>query len=476
MTSGALPVLAQPEAGPRPQALPNNLSHFPADFTWGVATAAYQIEGAVDADGRRASIWDTFAHTPGKVLNGDTGDQACDHYRRWREDVGLLRELGVGAYRFSISWPRILPTGSGNVNAAGLDWYERLVDALLEGGIKPWVTLYHWDLPQPLEDAGGWPERATADAFVELAETVGRRLGDRVETWSTLNEPWCSAFLGYQLGAHAPGKTDLRRAFQASHTLLLAHGRAVDALRAVCPRARVGIVLNPTPVEAASDADADVAAARRADAYLNRWFFDPLFGRGYPADLLEYLGSRFQLPTDADLRAIATPIDFIGINYYRPTIVRAHASEAALEFSSVSSPNEPVTEMSWIVRPSGLRDLLLRIHRDYPIRELAITENGAAYPDPSPTDGRVHDPERTRYVAEHIAAVGEAIDAGVPVTGYFVWSLLDNFEWAQGYSNRFGLVHVDFASQRRTLKDSGRWYQELIASHRRGRARGAVSR
>ncbi len=460
----------QADAEPRPQALPGDLRQFPAKFTWGVATASYQIEGAAQDDGRLPSIWDTFSHTPGKVLNGDTGDQACDHYHRWREDVGLLRELGVGAYRFSIAWPRILPTGRGRVNVAGLDWYERLVDALLEGGIEPWVTLYHWDLPQPLEDAGGWPERTTADAFAEFAEAIGRRLGDRVAAWSTLNEPWCSAFLGYQLGIHAPGKTDLGQGFRAAHTLLLAHARAVNVLRSVSPGARVGIVLNPSPVEPASNTDADVAAARLADAYFNRWFLDPLFGRGYPADLLAVLGATFQAPPEAELREIAAPIDFLGVNYYRPTIVRASGSNGALGFNSVQPADEPVTEMQWVVRPSGLRDLLLRIHRDYPVREMAITENGAAYPDPPPVGGRVHDPERTRYLAGHIAAVGEAITAGAPVTGYFVWSFLDNFEWAQGYLNRFGLVYVDYASQQRTLKDSGRWYQRLIASHRRGHA------
>ena len=465
--SGAVPALGGVDSAPRQQALPATPSQFPANFTWGVATAAYQIEGAVDADGRRPSIWDTFSHTRGKVLNGDTGDQACDHYHRWREDVALLRELGVGAYRFSIAWPRILPDGTGEANIQGLDWYERLVDALLEGGIRPWVTLYHWDLPQPLEDRGGWAERATADAFVQLAEAVARRLGDRVGTWSTLNEPWCSAFLGYQLGIHAPGKTDPSLALAASHTLLLGHGRAVEALRAACPAARVGIVLNPSPVEAASDAEADVAAASRADGYLNRWFLDPLYGRGYPADMVDLFGARFAVPSDADMRTIAAPIDFLGLNYYRPTLVRANMADSWLRFSSVRPTDEPVTQMDWVVRPRGLRELLERVQRDYPVSDLVITENGAAYADAVSVDGAVHDAERTRYIAEHIHAVGAAIQIGVPVTGYFVWSLLDNFEWAQGYSNRFGLVYVDYATQRRTVKDSGRWYQGMIAAQPR---------
>jgi beta-glucosidase len=469
MISGAVPVLGQADDRPRQQPLPSTLGHFPADFTWGVATAAYQIEGAVDLDGRRPSIWDTFSHTPGRVLNGDTGDHACDHYHRWRQDVRLLRELGVGAYRFSIAWPRILPEGTGEPNLRGLDWYERLVDELLLGGIQPWVTLYHWDLPQALEDRGGWAERSTADAFVHLAEAVARRLGDRVRRWSTLNEPWCSAFLGYQLGVHAPGKTDPSLALAASHTLLLAHGRAVRVLRATVPGARVGIVLNLSPVEAVSDAEADLAAARRADGYVNRWFLDPLYGRGYPADMLDLFGPRFAAPSDADMQAIAEPTDFLGLNYYQPLLVRAEPADSLLGFSSVQPRNEPETQMGWVVRPSGLRELLLRVRRDYPARDLVITENGAAYADAVAVDGAVHDAERTRYIAEHIDAVGEAIQKGVPVTGYFVWSLLDNFEWAQGYANRFGLVYVDYATQRRTVKDSGRWYQAMLAARRGSR-------
>ena len=466
MSLGAVPVLAEEEQGPRPQALAADPGHFPAGFTWGAATAAYQIEGAIDADGRLPSIWDTFAHTPGRVLNGDTGDQACDHYHRWREDVDLLKQLGASGYRFSIAWPRILPTGIGTVNAKGLDFYERLVDALLVAGIQPWVTLYHWDLPQPLEDAGGWPERATADAFAGFAEIVARRLGDRVQRWTTLNEPWCSAFLGYELGIHAPGKTDPKLGFAAAHNLLLAHGRAVQVLRSSVPAAQVGIALNPTPVEAATGSAADAAAAERADAYLNRWFLDPIFGRGYPADGLSLVRQYFEAPSDADLQVIAQPIDMLGVNYYRPTIVCDSPGGGPFSFGSVLPPNEHVTQMDWLVRPSGLLDLLLRIHRDYPVQEIAVTENGAAYLDPVPDGGTLHDPERTAYLASHIAAVGEAIQARVPVTGYFVWSLLDNFEWAQGYSNRFGIVYVDFATQQRIVKDSGRWYQRLIAAHR----------
>ncbi len=437
---------------------------FPPGFVWGTATAAYQIEGAVHEDGREPSIWDTFSHTPGRVLNGDTGDVAADHYHRWREDLAILRDLGVAAYRFSIAWPRIIPTGSGAPNAAGLDWYERFVDALLEHSIQPWVTLYHWDLPQPLEDAGGWPARATADAFAHYAEAVGSRLGDRVRTWATLNEPWCSAFLGYQLGIHAPGRSDPRLGLAAAHTLLLAHGRTVEVLRSTSPGGRLGIVLNPTHVEPATDAEADVAAARRADGYQNRWFLDPLYGRGYPADMLETFAAHFEPPSAADLQVIAAPIDFLGVNYYRPSVIRADPRDGFLGARSVQGPDEAVTQMDWVVRPDGLTKLLVRLQRDYPVGSLAVTENGAAYADPPAVAGRLHDPQRTRYLAGHIAAVGDAIGEGVPVSAYFVWSLVDNFEWAQGYSNRFGLVHVDYATQKRTLKDSGRWYRELIAA------------
>ncbi|MCA1644475.1 MAG: beta-glucosidase [Chloroflexi bacterium] len=462
---GAVPVLNQgSDASVDAQAA--NLREFPSNFVWGVATAAYQVDGAVNEDGRGRSIWDTFSHTPGKVLNGDTGDVACDHYHRWPEDLALLRDLGVGAYRFSIAWPRIIAAGSGAPNVAGLDWYERLVDALLELGIAPWVTLYHWDLPQPLEDAGGWPERSTADAFARYVEVVARRLGDRVHTWITLNEPWCSAFLGYHTGEHAPGRRDPRLALAAAHTLLLAHGRAVDVLRSTSPRARVGIVLNPSPVEPATDADADVAAAQRADGYHNRWLLDPLYGRGYPVDMLDHFAAHFAPPGDDDLRQIAAPTDFLGVNYYFPTVVRADASETFLGLRRVGRADEPVTQMDWIVRPSGLRQLLVRLQRDYPVRSLAVTENGAAYADTPAADGQVHDPERTRYLAGHVAAAGQAIGAGVPLTAYFAWSFLDNFEWAKGYSRRFGVVYVDFATQRRTVKDSGRWYRSLIARSR----------
>jgi beta-glucosidase len=440
----------------------------PAGFTLGLATAAYQIEGAAKEDGRGRSIWDTFSHTPGRVLNGDTGDLACDHYHRWQQDIELLKELGVGAYRFSVAWPRILPHGGTPVNELGLDWYERLVDGLLAAGIEPWLTLYHWDMPQPLEDAGGWPRRATADAFVEYTAVVARRLGDRVRHWITLNEPWCSAFLGYHTGEHAPGRRDLRHALQAAHTLLLAHGGAVRVLREHCPGASVGISLNPTEVQPATNQSADVAVARRYDGYLNRWFLDPIFGRGYPEDMLAHYADAFQSPASLadDLRSIASPLDFLGINYYSPTVVRADERDAFLRVLTVRPSREAVTEMGWIVRPSSLGALLRRVANDYPVRELVITENGAAYADSSPIHGHLDDPERIAYLAEHLSAAAEAVDAGVPLTGYFAWSFMDNFEWAWGYSRRFGLVHVDFPTQVRTPKQSAHWYRDFIAASR----------
>jgi beta-glucosidase len=438
-----------------------------ADFAWGAATAAYQIEGGVDEDGRGPSIWDHFSHTPGKVHNDDTGDVACDHYHRWREDVALMRRLGLNAYRFSIAWPRVQPLGTGPVNAAGLDWYDRLVDALLEAGIQPWATLYHWDLPQALQDQGGWDNPATVDAFVGYAAAVTSRLGDRVKRWITFNEPWCSAFLGHYTGEHAPGQRDAATALRVAHALLLAHGRAVPVVRANCPGAKVGISLNVTSVLPATDALADQAAARRYDGFLNRWFLDPLYGRGYPKDMLAHYGGMSYLTfldsaSEADMRSIAVPTDFLGVNYYNPHRVVADETDALLGASARRPPRAAVTQMGWVVRPASLFDLLRDLAAEYPVGSLAVTENGAAYPDPSPRGGRVADGDRTQYLVEHVAAAERAVAAGVPLCGYFAWSLLDNFEWAWGYSRRFGIIHVDFHTQRRTMKDSAHWYLEFI--------------
>lgn len=435
---------------------------FPPDFVWGVATAAYQIEGATDEDGRGDSIWDVYARTPGKVARGETADVACDHYHRWASDLDLIADLGVDAYRFSIAWPRILPEGRGRVEPRGLDFYERLVDGMLERGIRPFATLYHWDLPQALQDLGGWPNRETVDAFAEYAAVVAERLGDRVEAYATFNEPWCSAHLGHTLGEHAPGLRDLAQGLQASHHLLLAHGRALPALRAHAPAAKHGIVLNLNPAYPASDAEADVAAARRFDGWFNRWFLDPLLRGAYPDDAWQGLAGDVPEVRPGDLDEIAAAIDFLGVNYYSRVVAADGDPDAPWPRIDAVPPAPPLTEMGWEVYPRGLTDLLVRLTRDYPrLPEMYVTENGAAYPDVV-EDGAVHDDARVAYLAGHVQAVADALREGAPVRGYFAWSLMDNFEWARGYDKRFGLVRVDYATQRRTLKDSARWYRDLI--------------
>ncbi|MDW8059894.1 MAG: GH1 family beta-glucosidase [Thermomicrobium sp.] len=440
---------------------------FPPDFLWGTATAAYQIEGAATEDGRGSSIWDTFSHTPGKTFEGHTGDVACDHYHRWPQDVALMRDLGAQAYRFSIAWPRIFPEGTGPVNERGLAFYDRLVDALLEAGIVPFVTLYHWDLPQALQDRGGWAVRTTSEAFADYAETVARRLGDRVRYWITHNEPWVVAYLGHYEGVHAPGIRDLATAVRVSHELLVSHGLAAQAIRSASPQARVGITLNLSPVLPATDAPGDVEAAQRFDGVLNRWFLDPVFGRGYPADIREFLAPYFE-PPETDLPLIAQPLDFLGVNYYAPAFVRDASPEEVplgirpLEREELRARGYELTEMGWPVVSDGLEQLLLRLHREYAPSAIYITENGAAYADVL-VDGRVQDDRRIAYLAAHFAAARRALAAGVPLAGYFVWSLLDNFEWAYGYSKRFGIVYVDFATLERIPKASYYWYREVIA-------------
>jgi beta-glucosidase len=443
----------------------HDLTSFPADFTWGVATAAYQVEGAVAEDGRSPSIWDTFSHTPGKVDGGDTGDVACDHYHRWPEDIAIMKELGVNAYRFSIAWPRVVPGGSGPVNPPGLAFYDRLVDALLEAGITPFPTLYHWDLPQVLQDRGGWAVRATAEHFAAYASYVASALGDRVSDWTTLNEPLCSAWIGHLEGTMAPGLTDIAVAVPASYHLLLGHGLATQAVRAVVPGARVGIVNNLGAVEAATDADADVAAARRADGHTNRWWLDPVHGRGFPADMVEVYG--VDLPVrSGDLATIAQPLDWLGLNYYFPTAVADDPSGPPPYTREVQRPGVRRTAMDWEIRDEGLERLLMRLTGDYGAQRIYVTENGSAWPDVIGPDGQVDDPERVRYLEEHLAACARAVRRGAPLAGYFAWSLLDNFEWAYGYDKRFGLVYVDYPTQRRIIKGSGRRYRELIRSHR----------
>ncbi|MFI6767362.1 GH1 family beta-glucosidase [Streptomyces sp. NPDC050355] len=440
----------------------------PDDFAWGVATSAYQIEGAVAEGGRGPSIWDTFSHAPGRTHNGDTGDRACDHYHRWREDIGLMRQLGVGAYRFSIAWPRIVPDGDGKVNAEGLAFYDRLVDGLLEAGITPSATLYHWDLPQALQDRGGWTSRETAEHLAAYASAVAGKLGDRVRHWATLNEPLCSAWIGHLEGRMAPGLRDLTAAVRASYHLLLGHGLATAAIRAGATDPEVGIVNNLSTVEPATGSPADAAAAVRMDGHTNRWWLDPVHGRGFPADMREVYGVELpERPGDAE--TIAQPLDWLGLNYYFPAVVAAEPDGPPPFARQVRRPGVPRTGMDWEIDAGGIEALLLRLTREYAARKIYVTENGSAYPDVVTADGTVEDPERTDYLHRHIAACARAARRGAPLAGYFAWSLMDNFEWAYGYDKRFGLFHVDYATQARTLKDSGRHYAELIGSRpRRG--------
>lgn len=447
---------------------------FPDNFLWGTATSSYQIEGAATEDGRGESIWDRFSKTPGKVNDGTNGDVACDHYHRYRDDIALMKDLGVRAYRFSVAWPRVLPKGRGEVNAAGLDFYDRIVDTLLAAGIEPFVTLYHWDLPQALQDEGGWTNRATAEAFVTYADVLSRRLGDRVKKWITHNEPWCASLLSHQIGLHAPGLRDYRAALSVSHHLLLSHGLAVPVLRKNSPGAEVGITLNLTPTVPASRSAADLDAARHHDGYFNRWFLDPLFGRHYPADMVADYIKAGHLPPEGftdvrpgDLEIIATPCDFLGVNYYNRTVMRSDKvpEEQNLPRTEHLAPREEWTEMGWEVYPDGLRQILTRVHLEYGPPKLYVTENGASYSDGPDAEGRVRDARRTQFLRDHFIAARRAIDAGAPLAGYFVWSLLDNFEWERGYTQRFGIVWVDYETQRRIPKDSALWYRGVIAAN-----------
>jgi beta-glucosidase len=433
---------------------------FPPGFVWGAATASYQIEGGWQADGKGESIWDRFSHTPGKVENSDTGDVACDHYHRWREDVALMQELGIQAYRFSISWPRVLPSGRGPANSAGLDFYDQLVDGLLAAGIQPYVTLYHWDLPQALQDLGGWGNRDTAYWFADYADLVSRRLGDRVQHWITHNEPWVVAFMGEWFGIHAPGGQSLHRALQVSHHVLLSHGLGLEPLRAnTDPAAQLGITLNLMATYPASEKAEDQAATHRQDGFINRWFLDPLYSGRYPDDIRELFEGQMVEPQADDMAIISRPFDFLGINYYTRIVCKA-GQDAPLRVATVEQRGEH-TEMGWEVYPEGLYDLLLRLHQDYAPQVVYVTENGAAFADRLDNQGQIQDPRREAYLREHFLQAQRAIAAGVPLRGYFVWSLLDNFEWSHGYSKRFGLVHVDYATLARTVKQSGRWFSQV---------------
>jgi beta-glucosidase len=448
----------------------------PPSFKWGVATSSYQIEGAVTADGRTPSIWDTFCRVPGAVHDGDNGDMACDHYHRMPQDVALIKSLGVDTYRFSVAWPRVQPHGHGPVNEAGLGFYDRLTDELLAAGVEPWVTLYHWDLPQELEDAGGWPNRDTAYRFADYAMMVFDRLGDRVDTFTTLNEPWCSAWLGYFLGVHAPGRTDFDDSLAAVHHLLLGHGLAVQRMRAASTRGhKLGITLNMGTADPASDSDADRDAARRADGMGLRIYLDPLkYGR-YPADVVEDLaarGSAFPVQ-DGDLEIISSPFDVLGVNFYFGQDFAGTDEQGntvgpdGLPVVRQVIPDTPRTAMDWPITPDRFTQLLVRLHRDYPGLPIVITENGAAFADDADDSGFVRDDDRTAYLAEHIAAVAAARAQGADVQGYFAWSLMDNFEWAEGYAKRFGIVHVDYETQKRTPKQSALWFRDNIARLRR---------
>jgi beta-glucosidase len=438
------------------------LPSFPATFLWGVSTAAYQIEGAVREDGRGVSIWDTFSHTPGRVRDGDTGDIACDHYHRWPEDVALLGDLGVDAYRFSIAWPRVQPDGSGAVNAKGLDFYDRLVDALQERGIAAVPTLYHWDLPQALEDAGGWLNRDTSLRFAEYAAVVADRLGDRVARWITLNEPIVTMAEGYAFGTHAPGRALMFGALPVAHHQLLGHGLAVRALRAR-GATEVMITNNCTPVIPAGDSEADATAAALYDSFHNGLFLDPILAGRYPP--LAAVPDDAGYVRDGDLEIIATPIDALGVNYYNPTRIGVAPAGAPLPFAMLPIEGVPTTAFGWPVVPGGLRDLLTGLRDRYgaALPPIYLTENGCSTADVADADGRVHDSARIDYLDGHLRALHQAIAEGVDVRGYFVWSLLDNFEWAEGYSQRFGLVRVDYDTQRRTPKDSFFWLRSALA-------------
>ena len=441
---------------------------FPPDFAWGTATASYQIEGAVDEDGRGPSIWDTYSHTPGNVANGDTGDVACDHYHRWADDVDLMASYGLDAYRFSVAWPRIQPSGRGPANQKGIDFYRRLVDRLVEKGIKPAATLYHWDLPQALQDdGGGWQNREIVDRFAEYASIVYEALGDGVAWWITHNEPWCVAALGHRIGRHAPGLHDIEAELRTAHHLLLSHGRAVEAYRATGRAAPIGITLNLSPTYPERETDANRAAADLSDAYTNRWYLDPVFRGEYPADLLSLVTERHGLDwvRDGDVAAVRQPIDFLGVNYYARRIVRAPVGGEPAEYAWVVSTAHdsriPRSDMGWEITPHTFTDLLVRLRDDYGSPPIFITENGCAIDDTFAPDGEIHDPRRIDFLRAHLAAVEAAIDRGVDVRGYFAWSLMDNFEWGEGYRQRFGITYVDFDTQRRIPKDSARWYAEV---------------
>jgi beta-glucosidase len=438
---------------------------FPPGFVWGFAASAYQIEGAAKEDGRGASIWDTFSRQPGAVVNGDNGDVACDHYHRYRDDARLMGELGASAYRFSVSWPRVMPTGTGQVNERGMDFYQRLVDALLSAGVQPMLNVFHWDLPQALQDRGGFANPEVVGWFADYAALLASRLGDRVTDWMTLNEPGVFAFLAHADGIHAPGMRHWPTAMRVADNELGAHAAAAKAIRAAVPHARIGIAIDVNQASPATDSERDRSAARQYHASRDGWFLDPLFGRGYPEIGLRAHRAAGHLDGVELSDPPADDLDYLGLNYYRRETVTAR-SDQPFDWEITPPAGAELTEMGWHVAPDGLRDVLLDLHREYSPAAIVISENGAAYDDVVSADGQVRDPSRQSYLARHVAAAADAIEAGVPLTGYYAWSLLDNFEWSYGYTKRFGLVHVDFATQQRTVKQSGRWYQALALQSR----------
>ena len=447
------------------------IERFPSSFSFGVATSSFQIEGFTFADGRGESIWDRFCATPGKVKNGDDGTRACEHYHRYPQDIALMKELGVDSYRFSIAWPRIFPTGlEQKPLPVGLDFYNRLVDALLAAGITPWVTLYHWDMPQVLQDRGGWAERSIVERFVHFADVMSQALGDRVEHWITHNEPWVVSHLGYCTGEHAPGVKNWTESLKAAHHVLLSHGEAVPVIRRNVPNAKVGITLNLCPSEPASPSAADADANRHFDGFFNRWYLDPVFGLGYPKDMVDDYSGLGRIPKrgmhwvqPGDLETVAVETDFFGINYYSRAVIRSDKVSEEENLPVTVVADGPRTAFDWEVHAPSLHRLLLRLHQEYKADNIVITENGCSYPN-APIEGVVSDQEREDYFRQHLAACAQAIEDGVPLTGYFAWSLLDNFEWAEGYSQRFGLVWVDFETQERILKQSALWYKSFLHS------------
>ncbi len=436
---------------------------FPKDFLWGATTSSYQIEGAWNADGRGETVWDRFCHTvPNKVANRDSGDVACDHYHRYREDVALMCQIGLQAYRFSVAWSRVLPAGIGSVNTKGLDFYSRLVDELLASGIQPYLTLYHWDTPQALQDRGGWANSASVQWFAEYTEVMTRHLGDRVQNWTTHNEPWIVAFVGYFYGGHPPGMTDLTTAYQVAHHLLLAHGAAAPIIRQNVPNSRLGISLNLNPIYPGAPETEHMSAAYRQDGFLNRWMLDPLFKGVYPADMVT-LVEPYLPPIDlAAIQSAAVPLDFLGVNYYLRNVVLHDDNELPLRLRHMMPEDAQKTAMGWEIFPEGLTALLVRLQQDYAPAAIYITENGSAFEDTVSADGTIHDPQRIAYFESHLAALEQAIEQGAAVKGYFVWSLMDNFEWSHGYDKRFGLIYVDYTTQKRILKKSALYYRDKI--------------